>query len=117
VVAIASKRALSTGEVFPTWLIMTYLFHTLGELFLSPVGLSSVTKLAPARLAGQMMGVWFLATSLGNLIAGLFAGEVSGANEEMMPTRFFQVVMTAGGTGLFLLVFSKPIQKLCGGVK
>ena len=63
------------------------------------------------------MGVWFLATSLGNLIAGLFAGEVSGVNESEMPSRFFQVVMTAGGTGLLLLVFSKPIQKLCGGVK
>ena len=117
VVAIASKRALSTGAVWPSWLIMTYLFHTLGELLLSPVGLSSVTKLAPARLAGQMMGIWFLATSLGNLIAGLFAGEVSGTNAEMMPMRFLQVVMTAGGTGLILLMFSKPIQKLCGGVK
>ncbi len=117
VVAIASKRAISTGPVWPTWLVTTYLFHTIGELFLSPVGLSSVTKLAPKRLVGQMMGVWFLATSLGNLIAGLFAGEVSGDNVEMMPTRFFQVVMTAGGTGLILLMFSKPIQKLCGGVK
>ena len=59
--------------VSPAWLIVTYFLHTVGELALSPVGLSSVTKLAPSRLVGQMMGVWFMGTALGNLIAGLVA--------------------------------------------
>jgi POT family proton-dependent oligopeptide transporter len=112
----ASERALSAGKVWPTWLIATYLLHTIGELCLSPVGLSSVTKLAPPRLVGQMMGVWFLGTALGNLVAGLFAGEVTGDNVAAMPSRFLQVVMTAGGAGLLLLVCSKPIRKLMGGV-
>ena len=116
VVALGARRALQTGPVWPSWLIVTYLLHTWGELFLSPVGLSSVTKLAPKRLVGQMMGIWFLATSLGNLIAGLFAGEVSGDNAAAMPARFLQVVATAGGTGLLLLLISKPIQRMIGKV-
>jgi len=116
VVALGARRALQSGPVWPTWLIATYLLHTWGELFLSPVGLSSVTKLAPKRLVGQMMGIWFLATSLGNLIAGLFAGEVSGDNAAAMPARFLQVVATAGGTGLLLLLVSKPIQRMIGKV-
>jgi len=112
----ASQQALSAGKVWPTWLIATYFLHTIGELCLSPVGLSSVTKLAPSRLVGQMMGIWFLGTSLGNLIAGLFAGEVTGDNVDSMPSRFMQVVMTTGGAGMLLLVCSKPIRKLMGGV-
>jgi POT family proton-dependent oligopeptide transporter len=116
VMVVASQRALSAGKVWPTWLIATYLLHTIGELCLSPVGLSSVTKLAPSRLVGQMMGIWFLGTSLGNLIAGLFAGEVTGDNIASMPSRFMQVVMTTGGAGLVLLVCSKPIRKLMGRV-
>jgi len=63
-----------------------------------------------------MMGIWFLGTSLGNLIAGLFAGEVTGDNVDSMPSRFMQVVMTTGGAGMLLLVCSKPIRKLMGGV-
>ena len=56
------------------WLIATYLIHTLAELCLSPVGLSSMTKLAPARIASLMMGVWFLGASVGNFIGGRLAG-------------------------------------------
>lgn len=115
VLALGAKRAIQTGPVWPTWLIVTYLLHTWGELFLSPVGLSSVTQLAPRRLVGQMMGIWFLATSLGNLIAGLFAGEVSGDNTAAMPMRFLQVVATAGGTGLLLLLVARPLQRRIDG--
>ena len=57
-------------QVSPMWLTVTYFLHTCGELCLSPVGLSAMTKLAPARIAGLMMGVWFLATSVGNFIGG-----------------------------------------------
>lgn len=64
-----------------------------------------------------MMGIWFLATSLGNLIAGQFAAEVSGDNTQAMPWRFFQVVLTAGGTGLILLLFVRPIRRLMEGVR
>lgn len=117
VLAVGAKRALAAGSVWPTWLLITYLLHTWGELFLSPVGLSSVTKLAPRRLVGQMMGIWFLATSLGNLLAGLFAGEVSGDKAAAMPQQFLLVVGTAGGTGLLLFLLGRPLQRLTVGVK
>ena len=117
VMHFASRLALGEGSVGPSWLITTYLFLTWGELALSPVGLSAVTKLAPARLATQTMGIWFLATSLGNLLAGLLAGEISGENAGEMPARFFQIVLTAGGAALLLAVFARPLKRLMGGVE
>lgn len=117
VMVFASKRALTHGPVWPTWLMATYILHVLGELCLSPVGLSSVTKLAPQRMVGQMMGVWFLATSLGNLLAGLFAGEVTGEKSHTMPDQFLFVVMILGGAGLVLFLCSHFIRKLMPGVE
>jgi POT family proton-dependent oligopeptide transporter len=117
VMVFASKKALNHGPVWPTWLMTTYILHVLGELCLSPVGLSSVTKLAPRRLVGQMMGVWFLATSLGNLLAGIFAGEVSGENANAMPERYLFVVIIVGGAGVLLLLCARPIRKLMSGVE
>jgi len=116
VLIFGAKRALANGTVWPTWLCFTYLLHVVGELLLSPVGLSSVTKLAPARLAGQMMGVWFLAAALGNLLAGLLAGQVSGTNAAGMPAQFLHVTLIAGGAGLVLLLCSRPVRRLMGGV-
>lgn len=112
VMVFASQKAISQGPVWPTWLMTTYVLHVLGELCLSPVGLSSVTKLAPQKLVGQMMGIWFLATSLGNLLAGLFAGEVTGDNALTMPQQFLYLVLIVGGAAVVLLVFAKPIQNL-----
>jgi len=112
VMAIASHFVAAGQKVWPTWLITTYLLHTLGELCLSPIGLSSVTKLAPKRLVGQLMGAWFLATSLGNLIAGLIAGSFSVDALHQMPQRYLQIVLTTAGTGLLLLIFARPIRKL-----
>ena len=117
VMAWASRFVASGHKVFPAWLITTYLLHTLGELCLSPVGLSSVTKLAPKRLVGQMLGLWFLATSLGNLIAGLLAGQFDAQAVGSMSGRFLQIVASTMGTGLLLLLFVKPIKALMRGVK
>lgn len=99
--------------VSPTWLIVTYFFHTVGELALSPVGLSSVTKLSPRRLVGQMMGIWFMGTALGNLIAGLVAGRM-----ELLPVEkiFSTVGMITVGTGLLFFVFSRPVKRLASDV-
>ncbi|MFN7963950.1 MAG: peptide MFS transporter [Thermoanaerobaculia bacterium] len=72
----AANNASQEKPALPTWLLVFYLIQTFGELCISPVGLSSVSKLAPARLAGQMMGVWFMGISLGNLIAGKAGGLV-----------------------------------------
>ena len=116
VMVMASKLVGGGQKVLPTWLLSTYLLHSVAELCLSPVGLSSVTKLAPRRLAGQMMGIWFLATSLGNLIAGLFAGEVI-QDASQMSGRYLQIVLMALGVGGLLFVFSKPIKRLMKDVE
>ena len=117
VMAGAAVLVASGNKVLPTWLIATYLFHSLGELCISPVGLSSVTKLSPKRLVGQMMGLWFLATSLGNLIAGLAAGRLTSEDPTQMPQLFLVMVGTAALVGLVLLVLTKPIKKLMAGVE
>ena len=112
----ASLIVVNGDQAAPTWLIMTYLLHTFGELALSPVGLSVTTKLAPKRFVGQMMGMWFLATALGNLIAGQIAGEFDAENVAAYPDQYMSIVMTAGGAGLILLLLTKPIKKLMSGV-
>jgi POT family proton-dependent oligopeptide transporter len=117
VAAWAAQRALSTGPVWPTWLMSVVVLHTLGELFLSPVGLSAVTKLSPPRLTGQTMGIWFLGSALGNILAGLLAGEVTGDATAQMPARFMDVVLTAGVAGLVLLFLARRITKLMPGVE
>jgi POT family proton-dependent oligopeptide transporter len=102
-----------TRQVGPIWLILTYLFHTCGELCLSPVGLSTVTKLAPHRKVGQMMGVWFMSVALGNLIAGMVAGQFQSLP---LPQIFGAVFATTAGAGLILALLIKPIRRLMSGV-
>lgn len=93
------------------WLVITYLLHTIGELCLSPVGLSSITKLSPERFVGQMMGIWFLASSLGNLMAGLVGGQL----EAMPMHELFRIVgLIVVVAGAFFLIFTPLIKKLIG---
>ena len=117
VMAAAATIVAHGSQVLPYWLIMTYLFHTFGELCLSPVGLSYYTKLAPKRFVGQMMGMWFLATSLGNLVAGLIAGEFDANNVAAMPGQYMHIVYFSVGVGAVLLVLSRPLKKMMGGVQ
>ena len=117
VMAGAADVVISGHKAWPTWLIMTYLFHTFGELCLSPVGLSSVTKLAPRKLAGQMMGIWFLATSLGNLLAGLLAGEFNPGTIQHWPALYIKIVILPAIAGILLILFSRPLKRLMAGVK
>jgi proton-dependent oligopeptide transporter, POT family len=109
----ASVRAEAGAQVLPTWLILTYLLHTIGELCLSPVGLSTVTKLAPHRVVGQMMGVWFMSISLGNLMAGQVAGQFERLP---LPQLFGAVTATMIASGVVLALFTRPIRRLMGGV-
>ncbi len=113
VVAWGASFATEENPVSPMWLVVMYFLHSSGELCLSPVGLSSVTKLSPTRLVGQMMGVWFMGTSLGNLIAGLAAGRL----ESMSPSGLFSTVgMAAVGAGMLYFLFSGPIKRLATDV-
>ncbi|HKF41949.1 MAG TPA: peptide MFS transporter [Thermoanaerobaculia bacterium] len=111
---LAWGASFTTGgaRVGVMWLIGTYFFHTVGELCLSPVGLSSVTKLAPRSLVGQLMGTWFMGTALGNLIAGLAGGGFEGMG---VGELFVAVAKVTGIAGLVLLVFSKPLKAMIGG--
>ena len=117
VMVVAAKIVVAGNQAAPYWLILTYLLHTVGELCLSPVGLSSVTKLAPKRFVGQMMGIWFLATSLGNLLAGLIAGRFNPEALNEMPGLFMQIVITVTVGGLLLLAFTKLIKGLIGKIE
>jgi POT family proton-dependent oligopeptide transporter len=117
VMAAAAALVASGSKVLPYWLIMTYLLHTFGELCLSPVGLSYFTKLAPKRFVGQMMGMWFLAMSLGNLVASLIAGEFDADNLAAMPGQYLHIVYFSVGLGAVLLVISRPVKRLMGGVQ
>jgi POT family proton-dependent oligopeptide transporter len=111
VLAVASTLAAAGVKVSPMWLIVTYLLHAFGELSLSPVGLSAMTKLTPARVAGLMMGVWFLALSVGNFIGGRLAS-LYGA---MPLPRLFGAVAAFGiGAGIVMLLLAGPIKRLMG---
>ena len=114
-VLIPAARAAEAGSlVSPMWLVATYLVHTFAELCLSPVGLSSMTKLAPARVAGLMMGVWFLGASVGNFIGG----RLSSFYEAWALPNLFGVVAAFGiASGVILLALSRPIKAWMGGVK
>jgi proton-dependent oligopeptide transporter, POT family len=113
----AASLVAHGAKVLPYWLILTYLLHTFGELCLSPVGLSYVTKLAPKRLVGQMMGMWFLSLSLGNLAAGLIAGEFDANNVAAMPGQYLHIVYFAVGLGAVLLILSRPVKRLMGDIE
>jgi POT family proton-dependent oligopeptide transporter len=95
------------------WLLSVYLLHTIGELCLSPVGLSTMTKLAPARITGQMMGVWFMAAAVGNSIGGQVA---SVLDQFAMPKIFGAVFLTSLAAALVMAVLVKPVKRLMSGV-
>jgi POT family proton-dependent oligopeptide transporter len=111
VMAIAAKIVAGGSKAGPSWLVMTYFLHTVGELCLSPVGLSSVTKLSPPRLVGQMMGVWFLGSSLGNLIAGIVAGSFNSESLAEMPRQFLSIAIIPVVAGCALILFSRLIRR------
>jgi POT family proton-dependent oligopeptide transporter len=114
VLAWGSAYATDATRVSVAWLVVTYFLHTCGELALSPVGLSSMTKLAPAGRVGQMMGVWFIAAALGNLFAGLVAGNL----EILPPSELFRsVAIFASVAGVVALVASPWVKRLTGGIQ
>jgi POT family proton-dependent oligopeptide transporter len=98
------------------WLTVSYLFQTWGELSLSPVGLSSMTKLSPRRYVGQMMGVWFLAASVGNLIAGLVGGSVDPEKLEQTPMLFKWTAVALFAAAVVLGLLAIPISRMMRGV-
>jgi POT family proton-dependent oligopeptide transporter len=111
---LPSQTNASGVLVSPMWLIGTYFLHTVGELCLSPVGLSAITKLAPERVAGFMMGLWFVSISMGNYLAGMAASFY-----ESMPlaTLFGTVAAFVMAVGFLLTLLIRPTVRLMSGVK
>src|SRR5258706_13177588 len=97
------------------WLVWSYFFQSVGELSLSPVGLSSMTKLAPIKFKGQMMGVWFMASALGNLVAGLVGGSVDPQKLPQMPILFrpnsMFLFIAAVGCGVLVIPVLKMMRE------
>lgn len=114
VISWGAAQAAGGASIAMTWLVVTYFLHTVGELCLSPVGLSSMTKLAPRNRVSQMMGIWFVAAALGNLFAGLLAGQI----EDLPAADLFQfVAFLVGGGGIVALLASPFVKKLMGDVE
>jgi POT family proton-dependent oligopeptide transporter len=109
---VAGAAAGQAVHVSMWWLVVCYMFQAFGELSLSPVGLSSMTKLAPRRFVGQMMGIWFLADSLGNLIAGLVGGHVDPNNLEQIPVLFKHTAIALFIAAAVCAALIIPIRKM-----
>jgi len=113
IMASAASLNYKIGAVSPLWLTGAYLFITFGELCLSPVGLSLVTKLSPVRLASTLMGAWFLA----NFIANKLAGQFAGMYDKIDHVKFFMFpVFVASGAALILFLIRKYIKRWMHGV-
>jgi POT family proton-dependent oligopeptide transporter len=117
VMYIASLHVISGVKVLPTWLVFTYLLHSLGELCLSPVGLSSMTKLAPQRFVGQVMGLWFLSMALGGNLAGQLSGDYDSSNLESLPALFLRIFWWGALGGGAMLLLTPLLKRLTGNVR
>jgi POT family proton-dependent oligopeptide transporter len=112
----AAHVAASGAKAGMFALILTYFLHSIGELTISPVGLSATSKLSPSKYLGQMMGIWFVGAALGNLIAGLIGGNFDPENVLEMPNIFLNVVWVSIGAGIVFFAASPFIKKWMGDV-
>lgn len=113
------SHGIQTGvKVSMIWLILAYLFHTLGELFLSPVGLSYVSKLVPARMIAFMFGIWYLAIAIGNKLAAAVGGEIENITAQYSLSTFFLIfTIVPTVAGILVILLNPVLKKLMHGVK
>jgi len=120
IMVIPARALVASGgalKVSALWLTASYFFQSIGELCLSPVGLSSMTKLSPRRYVGQMMGVWFLAISVGNLIAGLVGGSVDPEKLAQTPALFLWTTIALVIAAVALATLVVPVRRMMAGVQ
>lgn len=117
VLMVPAAKLTAEGKVGPLWLVGLFFLQTVGEMLLSPVGLSTMTKLAPQRLLGMVMGIWFLAAALGNKLAGVLAGEFKSDNADQLATFFWHQALAVGACTLVLFALVPWVKKLMGGVR
>jgi POT family proton-dependent oligopeptide transporter len=116
VMYFAAQHVLAGQLVLPTWLVLTYFLHTCGELCLSPVGLSYMSKLAPSRFVGQAMGVWFLSLALGGNLAGQLTGEYDASHLETLPALFISIFWYCVIAGVVMLLLTPFVKRMMAGV-
>ncbi len=114
---VPASMLAAQGKVSPLWLIGVFLFECLGELCLSPVGLSTVTKLAPARFAALTMGAWYLSISIGNYTAGSLSGLFDEKNTSGMTTLFGSMALAALVATVLMALLVPTVKKLMGNIK
>jgi len=117
VMYFAAQRVLGGQLVLPTWLVLTYFLHTCGELCLSPVGLSTMSKLAPPRFVGQAMGLWFLSLALGGNLAGQLTGQYDASHLESLPALFLRIFVYGCLAGAVMLLLTPLLKRMMAGVR
>ena len=117
VLMVPAAKLTVDGKVSPLWIVGLFFLQTIGELMLSPVGLSTMTKLAPAKLIGLVMGIWFLAAALGNKLAGVLAGEFTSTDGNALAGFFLHQAMWVGVATIALFACVPWVKRLMGGVK
>ncbi len=116
--SLSIPQGAKSASISMFWLIMAYLFHTLGELCLSPVGLSQVSKLVPARMIGFMFGMWYLAIAIGNKLAGSLGGMIEEVTSKYDMTTFFLIfTFIPIGAGLIIGLLNPLLKKLMHGIR
>jgi POT family proton-dependent oligopeptide transporter len=111
---VPASALTGSGRISPLWLVAVYFLDVVGEMCLSPVGLSTVTKVAPARLVGLMMGAWFLATSLGNKLAGYLSGFFVSDNPTRLATLYGGIAFGLLAGGAFLALLAPSLRRMMG---
>jgi proton-dependent oligopeptide transporter, POT family len=117
VMYVAAQRVLGGHLVLSTWLITTYFLHVCGEMCISPVGLSNMSKLVPPRFVGQAMGMWFLSLSLGGNLAGQLTGQYDASHLESLPALFLRIFWYGIIAGAVMLALTPLSRRLMAGVK
>jgi hypothetical protein len=117
VMYFAALRVQHGEQVLSTWLIVAYLLHTWGELALSPVGLSYMSKLAPARFVGQVMGMFFLSVALGNNLAGQLASQYDAGDLASLPALFLKTFWWGAIAAAIMLLFTPWLKRLMEGIR
>lgn len=117
VMYVAALQVMRGSIVSPLWLTGTYLLTACGELCLSPVGLSSTTKLAPARFAGQTMGLWFLTIALGSFLAGELSSGYDAQHLATLPALYLKLFWWSAASGAAMWLITPPVKRLMAGVR
>jgi POT family proton-dependent oligopeptide transporter len=117
VMYFAAGRVLGGHRVLSTWLISAYFLHVCGEMCISPVGLSNMSKLVPPRFVGQAMGMWFLSLALGGILAGRLTGEYDASHLESLPALFLKIFWYGIIAGAVMLAVTPLAKRLMAGVR